>query len=83
MLLYLAPRLLGRGNVTRNRGAWLQLHCGRGREWCIVTNVSSTLRVRYSALAVALPRTSLSISRTFIGLVYNQFELMKLKLKKV
>jgi hypothetical protein len=44
-------------------------------------NVSSKLRGR--APAVAHPRTSLSVPRTFIGLVYSQFELIKVQLRKV
>jgi hypothetical protein len=35
-----------------------------------------------SAAAGAHPCTSLSLPRTFIGLVYNLFELIKIKLKK-
>jgi hypothetical protein len=69
--------------VTRSRGAWLQQHCGREGEWCNVTNVSSTLRVRDRPAAVAVPCTSISIPRTFIGLVCNQFELIQIRLKKV
>jgi hypothetical protein len=37
---------------------------------------------RGRAEAVALPRTSLSIPRNFIGLVYSEFELIKIKLEK-
>jgi hypothetical protein len=43
----------------------------------------SCVRMRQGrAAAIALPRRSLSLPRTFIGLVYSKFELMKIKLKK-
>jgi hypothetical protein len=48
-----------------------------------MTNFSSKLRARGRAAAVALLRTSLSVPRTFIRLVYSQFELINIKLKKV
>jgi hypothetical protein len=38
--------------------------------------------MRGRATAVALPRTSLSLLRTFIGLVHSQFELIKIKIEK-
>jgi hypothetical protein len=48
-------------------------------DW-VKSNVPLQLRTR---AAVALPRTSPSLPRTFIGLVYSQFELIKIKLQKV
>jgi hypothetical protein len=41
----------------------------------------SCVRERGRAAAVGLQRTSLSLPRTFIGLVYSQFELIQIKLK--
>jgi hypothetical protein len=39
--------------------------------------------VRDRAAGVAFPRTSFSLQRTFICLVYSKFKLIKIKLKKV
>jgi hypothetical protein len=46
-------------------------------------NVPSKLCVRGWAMAAALLCVSLSLSCTFISLVHSQFELIKIKLKKV
>jgi hypothetical protein len=48
-----------------------------------MTNVPSKLRAHSPAANIVLPRTSLSLPRTCIGLVYSQFELIKIQLKKV
>jgi hypothetical protein len=39
--------------------------------------------MRSRAAAVALPRSNLSLLRTFIGLVHSQFESITIKIKKL